>query len=220
METHRCEILWARLDQLQPAHETFLSPVERERWDRLRRPADRERSALGAALLRLAVGEALGIEPQDVTVRRECPTCGGAHGKPSIPDTDLHVSVTHSGQWAGVAVTTAGPVGLDVEEISDRFSVESLSRMVLSPAETGHDGFFVYWTRKEAILKATGDGLRESMTKLTVSAPGQPARLLDAAGRPDLVELTQLHDLAPGAGYAAAAAVISPLPLLVSQRFL
>jgi 4'-phosphopantetheinyl transferase len=132
------------------------------------------------------------------------------------------VSITHSGQWAGVAVTAAGPVGLDVEQISARFSIESLSRMVLSPQEepVTEAGFYVYWTRKEAILKATGDGLREAMTKLTVSAPGEPARLLDAAGRPDLVELTQLQDLAPGAGYAAAAAVLSPLPLLVSQRFL
>ncbi len=222
MQTHRCEIWWARLDQLLPAHLAILTPVELERREKLHRPADRERSALGAALLRIAAGETLGISPQDVQVQRHCPTCASeSHGRPSI--RELHVSVTHSGQWAGVAVTTAGPVGLDVEEASERLEFAPMLRMVLSPSEPpppDRDGFFVYWTRKEAILKATGDGLRESMTKLTVSAPGESPRLIDAAGRPDLVELTQLHDLTPGAGYPAAAAVLSPLPLLVTQRFL
>lgn len=69
-------------------------------------------------------------------------------------------------------------------------------------------GLFAYWVRKEAILKATGDGLRFPMTGLHVSPPEEPPRLLGWAGRPDLIDRITLRTLDAGPGYAACLALL------------
>jgi 4'-phosphopantetheinyl transferase len=69
-------------------------------------------------------------------------------------------------------------------------------------------GLLAYWTRKEAVVKATGEGLRVPLTDLHVSAPDQSPRLLAWYGRPELTGRLQLHALNPGPGYAACLALI------------
>ena len=69
-------------------------------------------------------------------------------------------------------------------------------------------GFYRYWTRKEAVLKASGDGLSVSPTRIAVSAPGSPAALTGWAGGGRPAATIHLQDLDPGSGYAAALASI------------
>jgi 4'-phosphopantetheinyl transferase len=214
-----CRVWWASVDAL-PAGPgsvlSVLSAVEVERSGRLRRPEDRARQQLGAVLLRLAVGAATGTPPDRVTVDRTCPQCGEQHGRPFLPGTDLHASITHSGDLVGLALTAVAPVGLDVERISD-VDLDGLSRMVLHPDErAGPDDFFVYWTRKEAVVKATGDGLRVPLAQVRVSAPGSPPELVAYPERPDL--RAYLVDLDPAPGYRAALALLAPAPVPVVER--
>ena len=75
-------------------------------------------------------------------------------------------SFTHGGDLVGVAVRPAGgPIGLDVEPVRELTDLDGMARHVCSPAELGAarpmslDAFFTAWTRKEALLKATGDGI-------------------------------------------------------------
>jgi 4'-phosphopantetheinyl transferase len=86
-------------------------------------------------------------------VTRACPDCDRPHGKPLVPDTGLHVSVSHSGDLVAVAVTTAAPVGIDVELGSD-----------------------LGWCRWESVVKATGDGMRVPLFPVSdpVSYRGAP----------------------------------------------
>ncbi|MEU5877694.1 4'-phosphopantetheinyl transferase superfamily protein [Spirillospora sp. NPDC047279] len=206
-------VWWATLADVRPAHEALLDSVERGRRERYLRDADRDRFTLGAAITRIAVGTALGISPEHVRIDRACDDCGKPHGRPVI-DGGPHVSVSHSGDRVGVAISAHGPVGLDVEEAGR--ANESIAGHLLAPAEKADaaaagmspDALLAYWTRKEAALKATGDGLRVGLTRLSMSAPADPPRLVGWEGRPDLPGRMAMRRLEPGPGYGACLAMI------------
>jgi 4'-phosphopantetheinyl transferase len=209
VENRPCRIYLARLDQLRPGHDGLLTETEARRADRFRFAADRNRFVLATALLRLAVAERTGSEAAAVRLDRSCDLCGEQHGRPRLPGTGLHASISHSGDVVAVALTGCGPVGVDVEEIGPR-DYEPLIPRVCGPEEQPHVGsagdFYAYWTRKEAVLKATGSGLRMPMTKLTVTPPGSAPALLALDGDPPPCQLT---DVTVGPGYAAAIAVLT-----------
>jgi 4'-phosphopantetheinyl transferase len=204
-----CEVWWAQASWEQPWHLGLLDETERSRRDALRRPADRARFTVAAALLRLAVAAHLGTAAASVGVSRACDSCGRPHGRPRVPGTGVHVSLSHSGDRVAVAFTRAGAVGVDVEQITD-VDLAILTSTVLAPAEVGTitsaPGFFTHWTRKESVLKATGDGLAVPMTDVVLTSPDACPRLLHYPGRDTLP--ARMVDLHPGAGYAAALTVL------------
>jgi len=212
-----CEVWWATPAMREAWHDAVLSTAERDRLAGLRREIDQNRSAVGAVLLRLAAADRLGVEPAEVPVERHCPDCERPHGKPSLPGTGLYVSISHSGDRVAVAVTTAGPVGVDVEEIGAVDPAE-LARLVLGPGEsaTTPELFLTYWTRKEAVVKATGDGLRAPLAEILVSGPDEPPRLLGYRG--DSPPAAVLTDLDGGPGYRAALAVLTAGTVEVIER--
>ncbi len=117
-----------------------------------------------------------------------------------------------------VAVTQAAPVGVDVEVINgDRMDYAAVLPSVCGPGEsafvTDLADFLTCWTRKEAVLKATGHGLRLAMPDVVVSPPRRITRL-ESFPSPRKVECW-LTDLDIGDGYAAAIAVLTPGPVEV-----
>ena len=81
------------------------------------------------------------------------------------------------------------------------------------PAAVQIQGFFNCWTRKEAYLKATGDGLVLPLDQFDVSlTPGAPAELLRVAGDANTSHWV-LQELNVGCGYAAAVAIRSSRPI-------
>lgn len=215
-----CHIWWADPTTVTDACLALLDGAEQERIPQLRKEEDRRRFIAGRALLRTTAGGYLGVPPRRLAVVARCPDCSRNHGKPELPGTGLQVSVSHSGDRVAVAVTRTGPVGIDVEEIGASVAPADLLPHVLGPAEprtpahaTG-SGFHRMWTRKEAVLKATGQGLRVPLTEIGVSAPEDEPRVLFLGGpaaRP--AEDFLLADLEAGAGRAAAVAVIGGGPL-------
>jgi 4'-phosphopantetheinyl transferase len=202
------EVWWGRPSAERPWHVELLGDAERERRRALRRAEDRARFTVAAALLRLAAGRRLGVPPGELTVDRTCDDCGRPHGRPRLPGTGLAASISHSSDRVAVALTGAAPVGVDVEQVKP-VSVEQLASHVLGEGEAAATlgEFFCYWTRKEAVVKATGDGLRMALPKVVVTRPGQPPALLRYGERADLV--ARLADLDAGDGYAAAVAVLT-----------
>lgn len=208
---------WASPAGARPAHLALLDLPERARHDRLRRQPDRDRFVVGVALARLVLGGHLGVGPTDVRLDRTCPSCGGPHGKPKVSATrGLELSVSHAGEWVAVAVARSHAIGVDVERIDQLVDLAGLIEQVLTPAERRElaaappelqrAGFFRYWSRKEAIVKATGDGLREPLAHVCVSAPHEPPRLRHWDGRLDLSVRVHLADLMPRAGHTASLA--------------
>lgn len=213
------EVWWARIGQARPEFVADLNAVERERYAAYRRDADKARFLLGVTMVRRLLGARMSLPPANVVLDRACRDCGKPHGKVRAEGAEL--SVTHSGDWIGLAIGTA-PVGLDVEQIDPELDIDGVAGMSLAPEELAElakapdkpSAFATYWTRKEALLKATGDGIGK-LQSVVVSAPNQPPAVVRWDGGP-----VQLADLAVGAGYAAALAVLSAEPLnVISSAF-
>lgn len=151
-----------------------------------------------------------------ICVDRTCDACGQPHGRTRLVGTDLHASISHSGDRIAVALTRAGPVGVDVERISP-IEVGVLASEVLAPGELAVSArdFFTYWVRKESVVKATGDGIPAGLERVRVSRPSEPAVLLDYPGRS--FSAVTMTDLSPGDDYAAAATVLAPGPIIVTE---
>ena len=106
-----------------------------------------------------------------------------------------------------VALTGAGPVGIDVEaRAGDRAS--AVARYFLAedePVDQVGDAL-TYWCRKESVVKATGEGLRAPLREVVVSPANAPARLVRYRGGS---MSAQMADLAVGEGYVAAVTVLT-----------
>lgn len=226
MSDVECVVWWSPPLEPRAEYLAMLNAAERERYDAYRREDDRCRFLTGRVMLRMVVAPELGCEPADVPVDATCPDCGKPHGRPRVAGTDLELSVSHSGDRVGLAVVVGIPVGLDVEStarpVSDNLVAYALSDEERAQLDELPDaertaGFFRYWSRKEAVMKATGQGLRIPLRSFTVAPPGETPRLVGAAN-PELVAVTVvLADLEPGAGYRASVAVLAAGPLHVTE---
>jgi 4'-phosphopantetheinyl transferase len=228
LPTGVCGIWWADPDSAGPRLVAILSGAERDRWRRFRFDHDRAAYLAAHALTRIVAGALLGIEPREVRFETVCVKCGGAHGKPRLPGSGLEFSLTHSRRRVGVAFARHLAVGIDVEDVTAArpgaalepavLTSAGLAPAVLAPAERAAlaalphdrqgDGFLRYWTRKEAVLKATGYGLSVRPDLVTVTAPGDPPALVAWTATPALAQPAYLHDLDPGPGQVAALAIL------------
>lgn len=179
-----------------------LSADERERADDLPSSAHRRRFVVARAMLRQLLGRYLDQEPGAVVFAR------GAHGKPFLPQGGLHFNVSHTQGLALYAIASACEVGVDVEwmrpqvaheRIAARFfSPEEQAMLAHMPAEERRAAFYHIWTRKEAYLKAHGDGLAAGLGTFAVSLE---AEAFLRSGEGDRWKLVAWE---PAAGYVAA----------------
>jgi 4'-phosphopantetheinyl transferase len=186
LEAGVCQVWWARPSDSRPAHDRLLEPTERARRARLVRPEDRDRLTVGTALARLVLAAHLHRPADRLPFDRTCPVCGADHGKPRLADGDLDVEAL-----------AAHVLAEDERPALDALTPSEQARALLT-----------YWTRKEALLKATGDGLRVPMPTIAVSAPDGPPTVRRAPGGFDPGTPVSLHDLDPGSGHVAALAVL------------
>jgi 4'-phosphopantetheinyl transferase len=200
----------------------MLNSEELQRRERYVRAEDRDRFTLGAVLLRLAAAAHTERAPERILVTRTCAHCTMPHGRPVLPQDPLEASVSHSGDLVVVALSSGGAVGVDIEHITSRLAYRAMLSTVCVPAEAiavrRLDDFFRYWTRKEAVLKATGVGLREGMRRVVVTEPWKQAGVLSYDGKtaPDI----WMSDLTVAPRYAAAVAVFAagPVDLVVQSQ--
>jgi 4'-phosphopantetheinyl transferase len=144
-----------------------------------------------------------------------------AHGKPSLTreagDPDLRFNLSHSHELVLYAVTCGREVGVDLEQIRPAVAQEQIAERFFAEREVAAlralapslqpPAFFHCWTRKEAYIKARGQGLAIRLDQFEVSlAPGEPAALLAVNGSRLEAARWTLRDLAPGPGYAGAVA--------------
>ena len=228
----RVVVVWARVPPDVTSLVDLLDRVERARLHELRVEAERRRYVAAHALLRLVVAETTGRSAYDLTFVSTCPTCGGPHGKPVLAGEDEegpHVNLSHAGDRVVVAVTRAGPVGVDVERHDatlfdgfDDFALSTAERAGIArlPSHRLAGARAQTWVRKEAILKATGHGLTVPLTDLEVSAPDEPARLVAWRDGPIPVAAVHVDDIEVGDAYSAAVALVGTrtMPRVVASQ--
>ena len=196
---------WARTDDLGEHHLDLLDDHERERLARLRQQGDRDRFVLGATVLRGLVARLEETEPGLVGLDRTCPKCGAQHGPVTAPGRPWHCSVSHSGPFAVAAVVAADAattVGVDLETTCPPDWQAMLAGVLATGEEAPADeaAFVRTWTRKEAVVKATREGLSRPLSSVDLAAPPAQLRVLD-------LDLTELGATGP---IAAAVAVDGP----------
>ncbi len=153
------KLLWRELDTL-PAKTATLSEDEKERAARFHFEIDRHRFVACRAVLREILGAELGISPGDVKFSY------GAQGKPTLNHkTDLRFNLSHSEGLALIALSDEAEIGVDLEQIRPERATSDVARAVFTDAEQAElvgpdrvERFFQLWTRKEAYLKAIGQG--------------------------------------------------------------
>ena len=191
-----------------------LADDERARARCFKFERDARRFVVARSALRAVLSGYLGVAP------RRLEFAYGAHGKPALAGAhaSLGFNVSHSGEVAVVAAGWQRAVGVDVEQWRALPDLAALAARVFAPPELAALGalaeterpaaFFRGWTRKEAFIKATGQGLAQPLDRFAVSlGADEPARFLDIAGDPDTLAHWSLHDLSPPAGYAGALVV-------------
>ncbi|WP_435582465.1 4'-phosphopantetheinyl transferase family protein [Amycolatopsis thermoflava] len=223
-----CAVWWAVPLPNEPRYLDLLDDVERDRHGGYRKEIDQRRFLTGRVLAKTVAADLLGRAPDDVSFDATCDDCGKPHGRPRVPGAGFDLSISHSGERIGVAVTSAVPVGLDVETATRR-AEDSLIAYALNETEVAAldsltdaervAAFFRYWTGKEALMKATGRGLKIPLRSITLAGPGEPPRLVASADPALDPARARLADLDPGAGYRAAIAVLSDDELKVTERW-
>jgi 4'-phosphopantetheinyl transferase len=194
----------------------LLSADEQARAARFRFRRDAMRFVVSRAVLRMILGEHLGVHPCLVSFTY------GPRGKPGLAApfdrSGLQFNASHSASLGVYAITEERRVGVDIERFQPLPDLEAIAERTFSPRERQalrrlppaqrHQGFFNCWTRKEAYLKAIGDGLWHPLDRFTVSlAPHVSARLEHVEGDSAEAGRWTLEALAPAPGYAAAIAI-------------
>ncbi|HWQ32050.1 MAG TPA: 4'-phosphopantetheinyl transferase superfamily protein [Blastocatellia bacterium] len=193
----------------------ILSPEERSRAERFRFAQHRDNHIAARGLLRLILSRYLSLDPAQLRFSY------GAWGKPALTaETDgdrLRFNLSHSGELALYAIAEGREVGVDLELMRADFTEAAVAQRTFSPREFAAlsalpasewtRGFFNCWTRKEAYIKARGEGLSLPLDQFDVSlAPAEPARLLRVLSDERETRRWQLKELFPGPAYAGALA--------------
>lgn len=206
------DIPTSRLIQL----ETTLSIDERERADRFYFKKDRDHYVVARGSLRALLGHYLEMDPGRFHFRYS------PYGKPELVEEfnhdDIRFNISHSAGMGLFSFSKGRDIGVDIEyvreELADEqiairfFSTTEVEALLALPKNQQKEAFFTCWTRKEAYIKARGEGLSLPLDQFDVSlSPGEAAELLGTRPDPGEAARWSLHELVPGKGYVAAVAV-------------
>lgn len=159
----------------------LLSVEERDKVNRYHKKNDKLLSVIARANLRRLLGVQLGHLPQTLTIKNT------AYGKPFLnqPTSNIDFNVSHAGSKVVIALDCASVtpssnqsyIGIDIERINPQIDIQVIAKYYFSERELylinqspePVTTFFIYWTRKEALLKAAGVGLINELPQIDVA---------------------------------------------------
>lgn len=188
-----------------------LSPDERARAERFQFERDRRRFTVARGMLRTLLGEATGLSPAAIVFAQS------QYGKPCIVTAPpaIHFNVAHSADMAIYAMSCSCVPGVDIEYVHRDIDEDAMAKRFFTsreyaelqrvPVATRKRAFLACWTRKEAIVKAIGQGLRMPLDKIevTVAPNAEPQVLGVTCGQ--LADWT-LYNVDAGRDYVATVA--------------
>lgn len=190
----------------------LLAHEEHVRADRFRFDRHRRRFVVGRAALRVLLGALTGTRPEALAFAT------GEKGKPALPGGP-QFNLSNSHELALIAVTPEEPLGVDLEHLRPLPDAERIAEGYFSASERDtlrtvpagrpkETAFFRCWTRKEAYIKAIGDGLSMPLDRFDVTLDeAEPCRFLSMDGDERPARDWSLFHLEPGDGYVGALAL-------------
>jgi len=185
----------------------FLSADEKARAQEFRFAEDSRNFIVARGILRSLIGKYLDINPTEISFQYS------KFGKPSIAGNNfLQFNISHSQNIALLAFTNKFNIGVDVEFVNPNIEIKDIAERFFStneimnlfglPEKEQALGFFNCWTRKEAFIKAVGEGLSFPLNNFEVSLePNQQAKLLATHWDPKAVSKWSMHSILPGANF-------------------
>ena len=198
------------------ASAALLSGAERDRASSFAFDSDRRRFTIARAGLRTLLAARLGLTPEAVELTY------GRNGKPALAteqaESGLRFNVSHAANVAAYAFSFGQDIGVDVENIREVANADGIAARFFSPRENQsyHTlapedkplGFLNCWTRKEAFIKALGDGLTYSLRDFDVTLlPEEPAEIVRVGDIPGAESGWTLRAISPGIGFVGACVV-------------
>ncbi|MFN3874753.1 MAG: 4'-phosphopantetheinyl transferase family protein [Flavobacteriales bacterium] len=171
-EARLCYATLERLSVRRDAYAALLDEEERQRAARFRFARDRERYILGHGYLRETLARLTGTDPAALRFER------GEFGKPTLVGHELRFNFSDTKDAVLVGATLGQEIGVDVETMDREVSHLNVAHHYFTPEEIGELAddaaskrrFLELWTRKEAVLKASGVGITDDLRALRVNA--------------------------------------------------
>jgi 4'-phosphopantetheinyl transferase len=201
-----------RISLTQPGHvykslTGLLSSAEQERAARFKFDQHHQRFVVAHAALRSILSQYLKTTPLNLQF------VNGLNGKPKLAEefarSDVRFNLSHSFDWALLAVTRGREIGIDVELVKEDyafddvaarfFTAQELAAFRALPVHLQRQGFFKCWTSKEAFLKAKGTGLSGKLDEVEITLSSGQRVLINAS-----VPGWTLSELNPENNYEAA----------------
>lgn len=194
---------------------SILGEEEQNRSARFHKESDRQRFIWSHVGLRLILAHYVHDDPRRLQFEK------GRYGKPRLVNSttvpDIHFNLSHSGDFALVAISSGSQVGIDLEYMDTSGADLSIAKRFFSSREflaleqlSGPDqvaGFYNCWVRKEAYVKALGGGLSLPLHEFDVSVdPNEPASLLASRINPEDPQQWNFRDISVEKGYVACLA--------------
>lgn len=195
----------------------LLSSDELERAHRFAFHELRDKYVVGRGLTRCLLSSQVKLQPHSIRFQYS------VRGKPYLDGQhEWHFNVSHSKSLFVCALTNAGEIGVDIEQVrpvgdalaiaARFFSTSEARRLRLLPQDLQMIGFFECWTRKEAFLKATGEGLTRNTQSVSVTfGPDETARFERIDEPHDNSGAWSLEGFVPAEGYVGAVAMRAPI---------
>lgn len=202
--------LWAfRVDRTRDADWQLLDSAERAAAERVIVPRKRVQKVASRAALRRLLSAYTGRPANAIRFRY------GEHDKPELDDQSLCFNLSHSFDWATVAIAREGRVGVDVERVERRRPFMEIAQRFFNPdeqrdleglqADQRADAFYRAWTRKEAYLKAWGTGLTFASSRFCIDfCGGGPGHVRHTEMPGDDPHAWRFVDIRVAEGYPAA----------------
>ena len=212
--------VWAvPLDPAPAIVERLATSLAEDEWERARRfrfDRHRRRYQVGRGVLRELLGAYLGVPAREVVFSY------GPRGKPFLGGPaaagGLSFNLSNSHELALIGLLRGPEIGVDVELLKPMPDLEQIAERFFSaseraalrglPAGQKREGFFNCWTRKEAYLKAVGEGLAAPLDSFDVTLiPGEPPRMLTLKGDAERASRWSYRCFRPASDYVGALAI-------------
>jgi len=214
------ELHFARLDELRSKLNEYLAmldPVEAARADRFRQEHDRERFILGHGFMRETIAARVDEDPALIRFAR------GAFGKPYIEGRILRFNFSDTKDAVLIGMSNGDELGVDLETLSRTLDHEAVSGHYFTQEEdsdirSAPDGkrrFLELWTRKEAVLKASGVGIMDDLRALRVDANLNHTTISHEAFVQFAAESYHVRTWHIGDEHIASLAMSGPLPEVI-----